>query len=231
MYLEVYEDHEWADLVAEMWTSFMQRRPDARICLPTGETPRPLYASSAPNLDLSSTTVFLLDEFDLPRGSAARCDSMFEQDLLRLLVRPPKAQHRLRVEASDADAECSRFDAIIGKGGLDLTILGLGGNGHIGLNEPGTSMDSPTRMVDLSPATTRAAKRYDADANALRGMTLGMHRIIESDEVWLLVTGSHKTAVLERMLSGPIGPELPASYLRDHPNATVFADRSAAPNL
>jgi glucosamine-6-phosphate deaminase len=86
-------------------------------------------------------------------------------------------------------------------------------------------------VVDLTPTTTRAAKRYDVDAEPVRGMTLGMRRILESEEIWLLVTGSHKAAILERMLSGPIGKELPASYLRDHPNATVIADESAAAGL
>ena len=231
MRLEVHEDRQWADSTAEMWVAYVQENADARICLPTGETPRPFYARSARRIDLSSATVFLLDEFDLPSWSAARCDAMLQDDLLASLRGPPRAVHRFHVDAPDADAECARFDGIVNNGGLDLTLLGLGGNGHLGLNEPGTAADSPTRVVDLTPATTRAAKRYDVDAEPVRGMTLGMRRILESEEIWLLVTGSHKAAILERMLSGPIGKELPASYLRDHPNATVIADESAAARL
>jgi glucosamine-6-phosphate deaminase len=231
VHIEVYDDLDWADCVAEKWVAYMQARPNARICLPTGETPRPLYALSASMIDLDSATVFLLDEFDLPRESAARCDVMLERDLLGSLSQAPGALHRLHAEALDSQAECARYDAIIGDNILALTMLGLGGNGHLGLNEPGTSVDSPTRIVELTPATTRAAARYDTTATPLHGMTLGMGRILASEEIWLLVTGAHKAAILGQMLSGPIGPHLPASYLRDHPNTTVLADNSAAADL
>jgi 6-phosphogluconolactonase/glucosamine-6-phosphate isomerase/deaminase len=231
VHLEVYSNQRWAHLVTQKWLSYIHERPNSRICLPTGETPRPLYSRSAPSIDLSSSTVFLLDEFDLPRGSAARCDAMLQHDLLAKLPRPPGVLHRLHVEAPDPGAECERFDAIVGEGGLDLTLLGLGSNGHLGLNEPGTAADSPTRVVELALATTNSAARYDAEAEPVRGMTLGMRRILESKEIWLLVTGEHKASILGRMLSGPISAEIPASYLRDHPNATVIADESAAAGL
>jgi glucosamine-6-phosphate deaminase len=156
---------------------------------------------------------------------------MLQRDLLVSLSAPPATLHRLDVNAPDKVAECARYDASISDGGLDLTLLGLGGNGHLGLNEPGSSVDSPTRVVDLARATTQAATIYDPDARPVRGMTLGMHRILESDEIWLLVTGSHKAAILERMFVGPIGSDLPASYLRNHPNVTVLADESAAAGL
>jgi len=229
--LVVFPDQDWADLVAQRWTSYVQDHPAARICLPTGETPRPAYTRCAPVIDLSTTTVFLLDEFDLPEGSPARCDSMLERDLLGSLTEQPLNLHRLDVHANDPEAECARFDALIADGGLNLTLLGLGRNGHLGLNEPGTKHHSPTRAVDLTPATTNAVRRYDPEATAVRGMTLGLSGILASDEIWLLVTGSQKAAILERMMNGPVGSDLPASYLRDHPNTTVFADRSAAARL
>lgn len=228
MFIEVFDDDEWASRVAERWISYMNEHRNARVCLPTGETPRPFYTLSAPEVDLSAATVFLLDEFDLPEGSAARCDTMLERDLLGSLSQTPCVYRRLDVNASDPDAECARFDALVADGGLDLTLLGLGANGHLGLNEPGTAVDAPTRVVDLAQATTTAAARYDADARPVRGMTLGMDRILASDAIWLLVTGPHKATTLKQLANGPIGAELPASYLQDHPNTTVFADRSAA---
>ncbi len=229
--LVVFPDQEWADLVAQRWTSYVHDHPTARVCLPTGETPRPVYTRCAPVIDLSTTTVFLLDEFDLPKGSPARCDSMLERDLLGALTAPPRNFHQLDVKATDPEAECVRFDALIRNGGLNLTLLGLGRNGHLGLNEPGTTLDSPTRVVDLAPATTTAVRRYDPDATAVRGMTLGLSGILASDEIWLLVTGSQKAVTLEHMMNGPVGSGLPASYLRNHPNTIVFADRSAAAGL
>jgi glucosamine-6-phosphate deaminase len=153
---------------------------------------------------------------------------MLQRDLLGALEKPPRIYHRLDVNASDPADECGRFDALVGDGGLDLTLLGLGGNGHLGLNEPGTEADSPTRVADLAPTTANAVRGYDADADPVDGMTLGLQRILASDEIWLLVTGRHKAAILERTINGPISSDLPASFLRDHPNAVVYADRSAA---
>lgn len=231
MHIELFDDQEWASNVAEHWISHMSSHPDSRICLPTGKTPRPLYAASTPEIDLSEATVFLLDEFGLPSGSAARCDSMLQRDLLSSLAAAPNAFHRLDVDAMDADAECERFDSLVSDGGLDLTLLGLGGNGHLGLNEPGTTSDSRTRAVMLTPTTIKAVTRYEVNAQPIGGLTLGLSRILESDEIWLLVTGSHKAAILAEMLNGPITSDLPASYLRNHSNATIFADRSAAAGL
>lgn len=226
--LVVFDDHRWADEVAQRLVTQLNRRPNSRICLPTGETPRPVYAACAPTIDLSLASVFLLDEFGLPPGSPARCDSMLHRDFLGSVARPPGVYDRLDVNAAEPADECARFDAIIAAGGLDLTLLGLGGNGHLGLNEPGSGADSTTRVAKLAPSTVRAVRGYDVDADPVEGMTLGLQRILASNEIWLLVTGSHKAAILERMMNGPIGSDLPASYLRRHPNAIVYADRSAA---
>jgi len=226
--LEIFDDDQWADRVAQRWALVMQRNRAARLCLPTGETPRPVYAVAASVMDLDAATVFILDEFDLPPGNPARCDAMIQHDLLDLLTHQPKAVHGMDPAAQDPDAECRRFASLVADGGLDLTLLGLGGNGHLGLNEPGTPADAPTRVTRLASSTTEAASRYGADAEPKWGMTLGMEAILDSNEVWLLVTGSHKADILDRTLNGPIGPDVPATYLREHPNATVFADRAAA---
>ncbi|MCJ7781361.1 MAG: 6-phosphogluconolactonase, partial [Acidimicrobiia bacterium] len=78
--LEIFDDEQWADQVAERWSTFMQENPAARLCLPTGETPRPVYARSALSIDFTDATIFLLDEFDLPPGNHARCDEMINRD-------------------------------------------------------------------------------------------------------------------------------------------------------
>ena len=95
MQLEIFDDDQWADRVAQRWATIMQRNPSARICLPAGETPRPAYAVAASVMDLDAATVFILDEFDLPPGNPARCDEMIQHDLLNLLTHQPKAVHRL----------------------------------------------------------------------------------------------------------------------------------------
>jgi len=231
MKIEVFEDDEWADRVADRWMSHMSNNGDSRICLPTGETPRPVYSRSAQDIDLASATIFLLDEFVLPEGDPGRCDSMIQRDLLDSLTRTPKMFHRLDVNTGDFDTECDRYDRLIADGGLDLTLLGLGGNGHLGFNEPGSTADSPTRAVPLDPATVKAAARYGPSAKPAEGLTTGMSQILASHEIWLLVTGTRKADILRKMLQGPVTSDLPASYLRDHDGTTVFVDRSAMTHL
>ena len=187
-----------------------------------------MYAVAASVMDLDAATVFMLDEFDLPPGNPARRDMMIQHDLLDLLMHSPKVVHGLDPGVPDPDAECRRIASLVADGGLNLTLLDLGGNGHIGLNEPGTPADAPTRVTRLASSTVEAVSRNGADAEPKWGMTLGMGAILQSKEIWLLVTGSDKAEILERTLNGPIGPDVPATYLREHPQAVVFADRAAA---
>ena len=227
--LEVFEDDRWAAEVAGRWQTFMERHPVARLCLPTGGTPRPLYEIAAPVIDFGSAEVFLLDEFCLPSGDPARCGKVFQSDFLSRLHSQPVALHSFDAQASDLAAECDRIERLIDDGGLDLTVLGLGGNGHLGLNEPGSAADGLTRVVSLAPPTKDAVtEKYGSLVEPEYGMTVGMRQILASREIWLLVTGSHKAEILKRVLSEPIGPDLPASFLRDHPNTVVLADTSAA---
>ena len=210
----------------------MGQHPLARLCLPTGDTPGPLYEIAAPTIDFGASEVFLLDEFCLPAGDPARCDEVFRRAFLSRLHSQPVAVHSFDAQASDLEAECGRIERLIDDGGLDLTVLGLGGNGHLGLNEPGSAADGLTRVVSLArPTKDAATEKYGSLVEPEHGITIGMRQILASREIWLLVTGSHKAEILRRVLSDPIGPDLPASYLRDHPNAVVLADTSAADRL
>ena len=206
--------------------------PRGRLCLPTGATPAPVYhAFAAGGGDLTSATVFLLDEFGLPSGAPARCDTMLGRDLLDRLAAPPHRVVTWDTDADDLGAMCNAFDADVADGGLDLVVLGIGGNGHLGINEPGTPRDAPTRLVELHETTAAATDRYGADDRPAWGVTLGMARILEGREVWLLATGAHKAAIVRAACRGPVGPHVPASYLQTHPNVKVWLDEPAASAL
>jgi glucosamine-6-phosphate deaminase len=228
MRLEVLPPAEWAGAVADEWMARLRDRPALRMCLPTGDTPRPLYHElAARGPDLSGTEVFLLDEFlDLAPGNPVRCDVMFQRDFTSLFDRIG-AIDRLDPDAADLDAEMERYEAAVAAGGLDLTMLGLGRNGHVALNEPGSLPEERTRVVDLHPTTIRAMVPA-SDVLPHRGLTLGLGNILESREVWLLVTGAAKAEVLAAALEGPIDPMVPAGYLRNHDRFVVFADEAAA---
>ncbi len=232
MKLEILDPDEWAPIVGARLVAFLPAGRRRRICLATGSTPEPAYAVfAAGGGALDDTEVFLLDEFMLPEGDPGRCDEMLSRALLDLCPAPPRALHTFDVSATSLDAECRRYEERLATRGLDLAILGLGGNGHIGMNEPGTSADSPTRVVELHMATRQNAARYGATSPPERGVTVGMRSLLAAAEIWLLVTGEHKAAILKQVLTEPVGSDLPASYLRYHPNTTVIVDKPAARNL
>jgi glucosamine-6-phosphate deaminase len=225
--IEVFPTDQWGERVASRLAA-RTAEPGLRLCLPTGSTPRPVYQALATRpAVLATTEVFLLDEFVLPPGHPARCDAMLQRDLLDLLDVGPAALHRLDPGAANHDAETARYDALVGDRGLDLTLLGLGMNGHLGLNEPDSSSDSPTRFVRLAAETARGAARYGGDVAPESGVTLGLATILASREIWLLVTGEHKADILQRVLTEPVGAYLPATYLREHSKAIVLADEAA----
>ena len=227
--IEVWPDDEWGAAVGARLAARITAEPGLRLCLPTGNTPVPAYRAFAEmGGHLDQAEVFLLDEFGLPSGHPARCDQMLQRSLLELAPTAPAALHSIDMAADDVSAACARYDDVVANGGLDLTVLGLGANGHLGLNEPGSTPDSPTRIVELQATTIRNAAVYGAGEAPLWGVTLGMEPLLASREIWLLVTGTAKAEILHRALTGPIGPEVPASYLQTHPDTTVLADQAAA---
>ena len=204
------------------------------VCLPTGATPAPAYRRFVDRGgSLADASVTLLDEFVLPIGNPARCDVMLERTLLSLLEERPKRYLSWDTEAKDLDEMCMAMDRSVVAMGLDLVILGIGTNGHIGLNEPGTSIDAPTRVVSIHASTARATARYGADEAGLPelGVTLGMGTLLSAAEIWLLATGAGKADVIAAAVEGPVGPDVPASYLRMHDGVTVMLDEHAASAL
>lgn len=234
MQLEVLPQSRWAGWLAEAWGELTASAASLRTCLPTGTTPAPLYDEVAARvargeMSLAGCEVFLLDEYGgLPAGHPVRCDATLQRQLVDRVDLDPTRFHTIDVDAADLEAECRRYDGLIASEGLDLTLLGLGVNGHVGMNEPGSLPSSPTRVVELAPETREAARRYAADVEVEWGVTVGMDRILESRRVWLLVRGARKAGILRRTLQGPVGPECPASFLREHPEALVVADEEAA---
>ena len=230
--LEVLAPGAWAAAVASRLAERLRQRPDLRVCLPTGDTPTPVYAELVAgerrgDVSLARATVILLDEWaGLPPGDPARCDARLRAELIDRLAEPP-AFVPIDVDGPDDEAAALAHDAAAR--GLDLAVLGLGMNGHVGFNEPGSRPDDPTRLVRLAVSSREAATaRYGAGSTPTAGITVGLARLLEAGECWLLVTGERKAGVLRRALEQPEGPDCPASYLRRHARLTVFADEAAA---
>jgi glucosamine-6-phosphate deaminase len=234
--LEVLAAADFAGRVAGDLADRLRARPALRICLPTGDTPTPVYAALAEaerrgEVSLVDATVVMLDEWvGLPPGDPARCDVRLHADLLDRLAVRPRSVIEIDVDGPDPEAAASAHDEAAR--GLDLALLGLGMNGHVGFNEPGSRPDDPTRLVRLAVSSRQAATdRYGASQTPTAGITVGLARLLEAAEVWLLVTGERKAPILRRTLLEPEGPDCPAAYLRRHPGLVVFADEAAAARL
>ena len=130
----------------------------------------------------------------------------------------------------DSEKECSRYNQVISDlGGIDLQLLGLGHNGHIGFNEPDTAFAKMTHCVDLAPSTIEANKRFFASADDVprQAYTMGIKTIMQARKILLIVSGEDKAQILYDVLNGPITPPVPASILQLHSDVTVVADEAA----
>jgi glucosamine-6-phosphate deaminase len=185
---------------------------------------------AAGELDASHMRVFQLDEYAGVGPSDPR--SLFGW-LARSFLEPLGIDHgrvvRLDGTAPEPGAACREFDRQVARaGGLDLAILGLGSNGHLGYNEPPCPRDASTRLVVLTPESMESAAAYfDGQDVPRQALTAGMGIILRAHRILLIVSGVHKHDILRRTLFGPMGPAVPASWLQCAENVTVIADEAA----
>jgi glucosamine-6-phosphate deaminase len=231
----IFDSEEaWAEGAASLWRDRLRIKPDLRICLPSGHTPKKVFAAMARSVDAGLVSfrdaeAFVLDEFGgLAPDDAGRCANMIRRDLLDRVDLPAARFHTLDVDAANLDEVCRAYDAALGAG-LDLTILGVGLNGHLGMNEPGSNPDSPTRRVELHQSTIAASARYlTHDRVPTWGVTVGLEQLFASKEVWVLANGKGKAEIIRRAVTGEISADVPASLLRRHPNCSFILDAAAA---
>jgi galactosamine-6-phosphate isomerase len=161
------------------------------------------------------------------------CREFFDHHLFRPLGIPDAQVHFFDGLATDLHAECVKAEEWVRTcGGIDVSVLGIGSNGHLGLNEPGANPALTTQVSALAASTVEAAKDYfDRPRPVSQGITLGLATLLQSSTVYLLASGKGKSAVLKKALEGPVGPEVPASFLQDHPDCRVFMDTEAAAML
>ncbi len=237
MKLLIAEDYADLSRRAARHVADLLRALDAPTAvLPTGNTPLGMYeeliaAREAGRLDLSRLRLFQLDEYaGIARDDWRSFDGWLRRAFLDRAGVAPGAVTRFDPEAPDPVAEASRMErAIAAAGGIDLLVVGLGLNGHVGFNEPGSPPDSPTRLVDLAPESLRSNAAYWGDEGLVprRAYTLGLGTLSKARQSLLLVSGGAKAEILAATLDGPVTPEVPATFLRDRPGVTVIADRAA----
>ena len=206
-----------AELAAQQYKTLLSDKPDAVLGLATGSTPLGLYAAlarlhKAGAIRFSSATSFNLDEYV---GLAPTHEQSYRyfmmHNLFRYIDLPEERIHVPSGLDTSDDALADYDRAIEAAGGIDLQLLGIGNNGHIGFNEPGTPFGSLTHIVELTHAAT-----------------MGIRTVMNARGILLIALGKAKAEIMKKTLCGPVTEEVPASVLQLHPNCTVYCDEEAA---
>ncbi len=214
--------------------------PKAVLGLATGGTMKPVYATlreraaKTPSL-FQRCTSFNLDEYvGLGSTHPQSYHHYMRKHLFDAVGLHHARAHLPRGDAPDPEAEARRFEAeIVSCGGIDLQLLGIGRNGHIGFNEPTSSLASRTRLKTLTRKTVADNARYFNDGETVPSVaiTMGIGTILDAKQILLLATGAAKSEAVARMIEGPVSAVCPASALQFHPKATVLIDEAAAADL
>jgi glucosamine-6-phosphate deaminase len=227
---------EAAKYIIEKVTHF----PSTTLGLATGGTPVGTYKNLIADHQQNGTsyqkvTSFNLDEYIGLSGNNQNSYRYFmDNQLFNHIDIKKNKTHIPNGEIVDSEKECIRYEELLVKhGGIDLQILGIGSNGHIGFNEPGTSFHSTTHIVDLAPSTIKANSRYFNQIEDVpsRAITMGIATILKSKEILLLVSGDNKKEALYNLLNGEVNESFPASVLKNHPCVTIIADKAAVADL
>ena len=225
---------------ADIFSERIRAKPDIVLGLATGGTPERLYAilaekNSAGEVDFSRVRTFSLDEYVGLPPEHDQSYRYFMNTKLFDRINIDKANTRIPDGvAVDLDEECRNYEEEIrAAGGIDLQLLGIGSNGHVAFNEPGSSTDSRTRVVELDESTIRDNARFfrSADEVPRRALSMGMASIMEAKEVLLIAYKESKADAVAAAVEGPVTVDCPASLLQEHPNATIIVDEAAAGKL
>lgn len=238
MKITVCKDEQEFDVTAA-WRIIgqMLRKPDSVIGLSTGQTTKNMHAIVSDiyrqyPFDTGRVTLFNVDELtNLPRSYAGCCYTMIAEQIARPLNIPDERFLMPRTLCDDFEAECRNFQqALEARGGIDVQMLGLGYNGHIGINQPGTPFGSETWVSPMDPIfEARVRKETGVPPDyPLGGLTLGIRTIMHARHIILIAKGAHKAEMVRQMLLGPVTEEIPASVLQLHPNCEFLLDADAA---
>jgi glucosamine-6-phosphate deaminase len=232
---------ELAVLAADAIESLLRRRPDTVLGLATGSSPLKVYDELArrheqDGLSFAQARGFMLDEYvGLPADHPERYRNVIETEIASRVGWAPERVQGPDGLADDLPAACAAYErAIADAGGVDLQILGIGTDGHIAFNEPGSSLASRTRIKTLTRQTRVDNARFFGDDVAQvpqHCLTQGLGTIMEARHLVLLATGKHKAEAVHQLVEGPVSAMWPATVMQLHPHATVLVDDAAASRL
>ena len=231
-----FKDHEaLSDHTANLLTQALIAKRELALCMASGHTPARtaellVEKILQQEIDHSELTFFGLDEWvGLPPANEGSCRYFFEQKMFRPLHLPSSQCHVFDGMATDHEGECRKMDGIIERKGIDIAVVGIGMNGHIGFNEPGTPFDVMCHLAELDTTTIHVGQKYFKEPTPLsKGITIGFHHLMNAKQLILIANGARKAEVIRRTLEGPITSDFPASFIRKHPNAVMITDFAAS---
>lgn len=237
--MKIYKAKDYKDMsrkAANIISAQVIMKPNCVLGLATGSTPIGTYDQlvewyNKGDLDFSEVTTVNLDEYKgLPRTNDQSYYYFMHQHLFDRVNIDPERTNVPNGMEPDAEKECGRYEELIRSlGGVDLQLLGLGHNGHIGFNEPGEAFQKETHCVDLTESTIEANKRFFASADDVpkQAYTMGIKTIMQAKKILIVVNGENKADIVERAFFGPVTPEVPASILQLHNDVTLVGDEAA----
>lgn len=237
--MKIYKAKDYKDMsrkAANIISAQVIMKPNCVLGLATGSTPIGTYDQlvewyNKGDLDFSEVTTVNLDEYKgLPRTNDQSYYYFMHQHLFDRVNIDPERTNVPNGMEPDAEKECGRYEELIRSlGGVDLQLLGLGHNGHIGFNEPGEAFEKETHCVDLTESTIEANKRFFASADDVpkQAYTMGIKTIMQAKKILIVVNGENKADIVESAFFGPVTPEVPASILQLHNDVTLVGDEAA----
>ena len=227
---------EMSRKAANIIAAQMILKPNSVLGLATGSSPIGTYKelvkmNQAGDIDFSDITTVNLDEYrGLPRDNDQSYYYFMNDNLFNHVNIDKARTHVPNGMVEDAEVECGNYEALIKEvGGVDLQLLGLGHNGHIGFNEPSEEFDKVTHCVDLQESTIEANKRFFASIDDVprQAYTMGIGTIMAAKKILVVVSGKDKAEIVKKAFTGPVTPHVPASILQLHPDVTVVCDAEA----
>jgi galactosamine-6-phosphate isomerase len=214
----------------------IRSKPDALLCLAAGDTPRLAYSligeiASKNNTDLSQCKFISLDEWvGIPPENEGSCQYFLRSTVFGPLKIAEKNIHLFDALSTDLKTECRMMDEfILRNGGIDLIVVGVGRNGHIGFNEPGVPFEQYSHVVDLDNTTKTVGQKYFRENTSLqKGITLGLQYLLEAKRAVMIANGNKKAEVIRMAIEDDISPAMPASVIRKHHNSITIVDKEAA---
>ena len=221
---------------AKIFTDEVKNNPSCVLGLATGATPIPTYKNiqktfNEGDITFKDVKTYNLDEYcDLPKADKNSYYTFMHEQLFNGLDILEENVHFLDGNASDCDAECKRYDNEINEaGGIDIQLLGIGNNAHIGFNEPAESFTDGSFKVKLTDSTIEANKIYfDENPMPHYALTMGVKQIMSAKKIILIATGPKKAEAIKNMVKGEVTPLVPASILQEHDDVLIFLDEAAA---